>query len=494
MPTPILHVELAFNVPPLTSHPETVWTDVTPWVAAWPGVSHQIRRGRNHERDEFEAGTAIVVLNNRDRRFDPDNSSAPAPYYPNIQPMVKIRIGGEWEGTIYWLFSGYVESWQPEYPGGTISTVTIECVDAFKYFGMTRVRTYENRPQEYVNGRIVAALDAIGWSEDDRFIETADVVVMGMLIDDSALGVIQSSTQAERGQFYIDRLGNAIFESRTNRDGRVSIAIFDDEPTGSKLPYSSITTRLDDSQLWNQVFASRIGGIQQHGYNLDSQTEYFVRTLTMPDLPWVDDATALEAARFMVARYGVPHTRVSEMTIDPGPGDAWSSILPREISDRITVRRTTLVDGDVLQLDAYIEAIEWQYSHGSMICTWQLSPVFNPGPADGALSDETDWRLVTPANMWAEWTSDPVRPLAYRIDGNTVRMRGWADGTATAGVTIYQLPMGYRPPMLMKFPVVVDSGGVPSVATVYVQPTGEVQVSGSVRTNIDLTPIQFRVT
>ena len=73
-------VEIAFGDPPLTANVSANWVDVSDFVEASPGTQHQIRRGRNHERDEIEAGTAIIVLDNTDRRFDPNCATSPPPY------------------------------------------------------------------------------------------------------------------------------------------------------------------------------------------------------------------------------------------------------------------------------------------------------------------------------------------------------------------------------------------------------------------------------
>src|SRR5438067_13841927 len=86
---PLVVTEIAFGNNPL-DEPAT-WTDVSLYTR-----SIQTSRGRQHELSRFEAGTATVVLSNRDSRFSPFNGSSP--YSPNVQPFKQIRIRAVWAG------------------------------------------------------------------------------------------------------------------------------------------------------------------------------------------------------------------------------------------------------------------------------------------------------------------------------------------------------------------------------------------------------------
>jgi len=86
MPYPNVYVDIDFVRSPyyfLTTRFQ--WTDVTSYVR---GIS--INRGRSDETANFEAGTAQIVLDNRDRRFDPFYTSGP--YYGNLKPRRNIRV------------------------------------------------------------------------------------------------------------------------------------------------------------------------------------------------------------------------------------------------------------------------------------------------------------------------------------------------------------------------------------------------------------------
>jgi len=118
--TPV--VEISFDDGPYVASPTFV--DVTSKVR-----SFTIHRGRASDFTQFDTGTATVVLDNRDRLFDPFYTSGV--YYGKLRPRRQIRIRGTAASTTYDVFRGYVAGWPVEYTNaGKDSTVTIECFDA----------------------------------------------------------------------------------------------------------------------------------------------------------------------------------------------------------------------------------------------------------------------------------------------------------------------------------------------------------------------------
>lgn len=140
-PTPI--VEIGFDHGPYELNP--TWTPVTEWV--W---SMTIDRGRSDDWGDFD-GSASVVLNNRDRRFDPYFTSGP--YYGKLLPRRQIRIRAQTiEGgvtTTHDVFRGFIDGWSPEWTdAGTNSSVTLSCFDAFQLLGSEQLPADWSR--EYV--------------------------------------------------------------------------------------------------------------------------------------------------------------------------------------------------------------------------------------------------------------------------------------------------------------------------------------------------------
>ena len=95
-------VEMAFGYPPLDTNPS--WEAVTPYVR-----EIRIDRGKRSEYITQSPGVLQILLDNRDRRFDPDNAAGP--YYNDLVPMVPVRVQATYSGTTWTLFQGFAQGW-----------------------------------------------------------------------------------------------------------------------------------------------------------------------------------------------------------------------------------------------------------------------------------------------------------------------------------------------------------------------------------------------
>ena len=85
-----LEIEIAFNNDfDETQYGQSGWTSILPFVSSFDGDL----RGREYERDQTEAGTLSVVLDNSDGRFLP--GSVQSPYYPFVKSDRRFRIRGK---------------------------------------------------------------------------------------------------------------------------------------------------------------------------------------------------------------------------------------------------------------------------------------------------------------------------------------------------------------------------------------------------------------
>jgi hypothetical protein len=122
---PTTQVYIAFNDGPYEAN--AIWTNVTAYVR-----QINIQRGRQNELSDFESGNATVVLDNRDRRFDPFYTSGP--YYgvgTSLVPRRQIKIEATISSVVYPVFRGFIEGWPVSITdAGYDTTVTVQCFDA----------------------------------------------------------------------------------------------------------------------------------------------------------------------------------------------------------------------------------------------------------------------------------------------------------------------------------------------------------------------------
>jgi len=119
---PLVGVFVAFTDGPYVASPG--WTEITEYVR---GITTS--RGRADDLQDFDAGTAQLVLDNRERRFDPFNTAGP--YYLNLTPRRQIKIVAQAGGVNYDVFRGYIAGWPVTWSeAGYDSTVTIQAFDA----------------------------------------------------------------------------------------------------------------------------------------------------------------------------------------------------------------------------------------------------------------------------------------------------------------------------------------------------------------------------
>lgn len=499
-----IRVEVAFDDPPLVEAdagpPEVpFWYDVSEFVRG----EINTRRGRSSEFDQIEAGTATFTLTNSNRRFDPDNASGI--YYGTILPGRKVRISAMISAVRYYRFTGFIRSWNVEYLSGLESIVHVKCVDGFKY--LNGIYLTASLSQALTSDRITTLLDAGSpgtvfpqvWPTSDRDIATgAGTVEAEDVKHQSFLSHIQMATNAEQGLFFIAGNGDATFQNRTHRDSPSSEATFSNKvpPDADDLPYKRLVVTFDDSTLWNQVEVTRSGGIRQTAADFDSMDDYMRRVYSPPSLVLVDDAAALDAAKLLLVRYKEPQTRPQLLEVNPQAvngaatvEDAYAEVLEREISDPITVKRTTLLDGNEMVWECYIERIEDLLTVQQWIVTFTLSPVITAtDTSTDVLNTTDDWIVPTLLNSWVDYGLG--RPaLGYRKEGDWVYLRGTVKNGSPVHSKIFALPVGYRPPADLVF--TVDSDG--AYGQLLIEAGGDVFSVVGTNTAVSLDGINFRV-
>jgi hypothetical protein len=363
---PTLLVQIAFVDAPLTALASNTWTDITAYVKGFT-----TRRGRSDALGRVEAGTAQLILDNSDRRFDP--TFAAGAYSPNVVPMKKIRISATYAAVTYRLFTGFIESWPPDWPGGLDVYTTISCVDAFTYFAKKKLNGAYGG--EYSGDSINTWLTNISWPVADRAVYAGQSQIQaGTFVNVPALTHFQNVADVESGLFFMDGSGKAIGHNRHYRltNSLTSLATFDDS-AGATLPWLKLSSSFDDAQIWNEARVTRTGGTEQVATDATSQAAYFTRTLTK-NLPILSDTEALYLAQWLIGLYAAPIFRFTSVTLDGLMADAlWPWMLSLEISNRITITQRPPPIGVAITQDCYIEAVSFDVAQDRFQVTFGLS-------------------------------------------------------------------------------------------------------------------------
>jgi len=178
-------IQMAFNQSIFTEAPD--WDDVSDDV-----IGFEIKRGRNHDLDRIEAGTAVLTLKNLDGNYWRYN--ADGDYYPDVKPLSLVRISAIWSGTTYSRFYGLIESFKHGWigeSGGKVPIVNVSCVDLFKSLTRLKLQSLPGTIGAYAN-TVALAADAAAAQKDVVIKSLADSATEGC--DIALLHVGQSVT------------------------------------------------------------------------------------------------------------------------------------------------------------------------------------------------------------------------------------------------------------------------------------------------------------
>ena len=265
-----------------------------------------IRRGRNRILNSFEAGTATVVLEDENGDFNPQNSSGP--FFGKLLPLRKIRIFADYDDGSglerYYLYSGYITSFDNIFRLGVdgVSTVTFQCVDGFRLFQNVNISTVAGSSAGQTTGaRIENLLDLASFPVSQRLIDVGDTLVQADPGNNrTLLAALQTIEQTELGGFFIDDEGNAVFLSRTtvSEEADQTPLFFNDD--GTDISYQSIDFAYDDTQIFNDITVTRLGGVAQNVQSTSSIETFFIHSGARSNLLMETDASALDQALMLL--------------------------------------------------------------------------------------------------------------------------------------------------------------------------------------------------
>ena len=381
-----------------------VWTDVTAWVR---GVSW--RRGRDSELSEVTAGTGRLLLDNRDRRFDPTHAGGP--YYGKLKKLRRVRLRATWDAVAYDAFTAYAEDWNLRWEGPQDAVVEVPLVDGFAV--LAAAQSTDALPVQTADQRVHALLDEAAWtigqgwlmghpqqsilgvstvlgSPGDRLLSVCDsplaaVAAAGPGQERSVLAEILLATRSEQGLFFVDRSGRVRLRSRheLQQSGAGNpLAVFGSDAAAGELRYTGGAIDAAGGPHYNRVRVSRPDtqtvAVAQNDASI---FDYFPRVLDLATA-LASDEEALWLAQAMVAKYAQPVPRVEALDLDPvhQPALVWPQLLQRDLGDPVLVRKRPPGGGAVLEQRCRLEGEEVAYEAGGDTARarwafrWRLAP------------------------------------------------------------------------------------------------------------------------
>lgn len=335
-----------------------------------------IKRGRNIMRDTYEAGTCTVRILDPLSYWNPQNTASP--FYGYLTPLRKLRVAATYNGTGYFLFSGYTTSYNYTYPTNQdTGYVDIECSDAFRLMQLANVNTVSTTPAGQDTGtRIGKILDSVQWPTNMRSLDTgATTCVADPATARTALDALKNVEFSEQGAFYIRTDGTAVFKSRPNvisAYGQTPIAF--NQTSG--IPYRNLVFAFDDKLIVNSATMTNVGGTAQLSENATSIAKYFPHASNQSNLVCQTDADALNIARVYVATRQETTIRIDAMTVDlQDPAVPTATMLNLDYFSNLAITNIQ-PDGSTIAKTLQCQGLAWDITPNKMVVTvTTLEPV-----------------------------------------------------------------------------------------------------------------------
>jgi len=256
-------------------------------------LSARTERGRDEELGQAQTGIAEITCDNSEGDFSPENAGGA--YYGTLVLGVEMVIYEIYKGVTYNHFKGKVDKILPHAEWDN-RVAYIVALDGMDDMAGTEIRTVLR--QDTDTGELCEdVLDAVGWPAGDRDIDTGvDVLQYGWFHRKTGLAAIQDLEQIEKGFFYVDVDGTAIWENRHHRltgDGLISQADFEDTMVELGYEFSKRQVRNQVTITGRRYFAGSV--TLWSGYDLATLDDDLIWSAHTGDVqaPYIPQATTV---------------------------------------------------------------------------------------------------------------------------------------------------------------------------------------------------------
>jgi hypothetical protein len=298
-------------------------------------LSVNIKRGRNRQLDQFNAGTAQVVFNNNSRILDPLNTSSI--YYPFVLPRSPIIIYAN--GTP--IYTGFVEDWDLDYQNANQGRMFARCVDSFGTLANQQLNAFT--PSAETSGvRVSTVLDRpeIAY-QGARSIGTGSSTLGAYAVsqDTNVLNYLQQVNTSEQGYLYTSADGTLTFKGRSSVLNPVSGASFTTNGTG--IPYMSLVNQYGSELLYNYIVTQSPAGAAQTNSDSTSISLYQAQNYNLLSLLNSTTTEVNGLGAYLLGKYRNPVVRFTGVSCELAALTAaqWATIFAIDLTSVVTVQK-----------------------------------------------------------------------------------------------------------------------------------------------------------
>jgi hypothetical protein len=298
-------------------------------------LSVNIKRGRNRQLDQFNAGTAQVVFNNNSRILDPLNTASI--YYPFVLPRSPIIIYAN--GTP--IYTGFVEDWDLDYQNANQGRMYARCVDTFGTLANQQLNAFT--PSAQTSGlRVDAVLDRPEVAyQGARSIGTGSSTLGAYAVsqDTNVLNYLQQVNTSEQGYLYTSADGTLTFKGRSSVLNPVSGASFTTNGTG--ISYMSLVNQYGSELLYNNISTQSPAGAVQTNTDPTSIALYQSQSYQLLNLLNSTTSEVNGLGAYLLGKYRNPVLRFTGVSCELAALTAaqWAIIFAIDLTSIVTVQK-----------------------------------------------------------------------------------------------------------------------------------------------------------